>query len=176
MNKRQRAIAYHEAGHAVAAYVHHVAIHRAAIIPSADFAGHVSHANPLRGRPIDAMTTPRDRRHMERLVIVALAGDAAQRRHAPRSVRSWHADQDRRNAADLVSYFVGSEAQQAAYLAYLWAVTDDLVDLHWPAVEAVAAELLERRDLSGKRVRGIIATALWPRPSLGIATDQNGGR
>ncbi len=88
-NKRLEPTAYHEAGHAVAAFFHSVGLKWVSIVPRDGSLGHVRH-NPLfRTNAPDWDDSNRTRNRLETLVFVCLAGTEAQRRFAPRSVRHW---------------------------------------------------------------------------------------
>jgi hypothetical protein len=86
--------AFHEAGHVVAAWSRGLKIHNATIVPSPEFLGRVRHANPLRGLRPDYDVSARVRERAEANIVVALAGPEAQRRHSPRSWRSYHGASD----------------------------------------------------------------------------------
>ena len=163
-SRAKRATAIHEAGHAVAAFHYHLGLRTATIVPSEVTHGQVRHGSPFRGKTVEwsDMRSP-NRLHMERAVLVNLAGDIAQRRAYPRSVRRWHADRDHHATVDMVSYFItGSEAQADAYLAYLHVVASDFLALPhvWRAVETVADALMEARTLRGARLRALVRDAL----------------
>ena len=69
----------------------------------------------------------RTRMRVERELIVTLAGIAAQRRHAPRSVRAWHSEADRRHASTLALWANGDGETATAYLRWLSLRTDRLI-------------------------------------------------
>ena len=77
------ALAYHEAGHAVMAFLDRIALKGATIIPNDLYKGCVEHANLLHGEDIAIETPTRSRWRMERLVRVFLAGPVAQQRIMP---------------------------------------------------------------------------------------------
>ena len=93
--------AFHEAGHAVAAWHAGLEIHSATIVPTPRLDGCVTHANPLYGVHLDCDGSDEARLRAEAAIIVLLAGPAAQRRHNPRSWRSWYGSSDHERAADL---------------------------------------------------------------------------
>jgi hypothetical protein len=72
----RRATAFHESGHAVAAF------------------------SALAGINLEIDGSNRARVRAETAIIVALAGPAAQRRYAPRSRRAWRGESDFELAAD----------------------------------------------------------------------------
>ena len=151
------ATAFHEAGHAVAAWHAGLKIHRATIVPTPGKHGSVKHVSPLRGIHLDYDGSDRARLRAEADIVVCLAGPAAQRRHSPRSWRSWHGASDHERAADLAMRFNGSDEATSAHLAWLAVVARDQVDSLWDLVERIARELVERRTLSGPEIAACCA-------------------
>ena len=78
------ATAYHEAGHAVAAFVLGLRIGRrgVTIVPNYDWDGSAHVLKQLREKP-DTGVAPRTQVRIERFVMMCLAGDTAQRKYAP---------------------------------------------------------------------------------------------
>lgn len=137
------ATAYHEAGHAVAALALRIPVKRVSIVGDAKrgVAGHV-YLGP--SRSVDAM---------HKQGIVALAGEAAQRRYNPRSVRAHHGGGDRQAVAEYALERTGS-GEQATLLARLWELqARDLVEKRWDTIQRVAIALLEWQTLDAERVR-----------------------
>lgn len=137
------ATAHHEAGHAVAAFALRIPVKRVSIMPDAsrDAAGHVYLG---KSRSVDAM---------HRQGIVALAGEAAQRRYNPRSVRYHHGGGDRQAVAEYALERTGS-GEQATLLARLWELqARDLVEKRWGTIQRVATALLARQTLNAEQVR-----------------------
>lgn len=150
--------AYHEAGHAVVAWYHNVKIKRVTISPDKDFLGRAQHRNPIEGINTAWDLSTRARLRMEYLVHVCLAGPLAQRRFSLMGFRRSHADDDCRQAGDLLNDFVVSHEEFKAYFRLLEIQTQNLLDLDylWQRVKALAAVLLERETLSGTEVRRIL--------------------
>ena len=159
-----KATAYHEAGHAMAAW--HLEIpfgkgkHALSIVPVGSALGHFQSKQIVRFRNGDLPTTGANRLKMEREVVVGLAGTMAQRRHRPSSARSWHASSDYHSAVDLVSNFTGSVRETEAYLKLLQIRAEQTLDRPgtWECVEAIATALLNRKTLSANEVVEIIQT------------------
>ncbi len=148
----RKAIAYHEAGHAVAAWSCRLKILKISIIPDDELSGKVRHVSPLKGIRLDIDGSPRADGKAKDAIIICLAGPEAQRRHNPRSVRRWHASSDYDAAVDLALRVCGSGPSTTAYLRWLGIVAKDLINSRWPMVEKVAAELLVREELSAADV------------------------
>jgi hypothetical protein len=122
------------------------------------FRGRIWHANPLRGIRLDYGGSDRARLRAEAGIIVCLAGPEAQRRHSPRSWRSYHGAGDHEKAADLVLSLNGSDEAANADLKRLSIVTRDEIAVLWPLVEKVAHALVARRTLTASEVKSLLAS------------------
>jgi hypothetical protein len=150
--------AYHEAGHAVVALLMGRPVHKITIAPEqkareAGVAGYVKHAWATRAS-IEWDADGSNRWRVEKDVQVLLAGEIAQRRFAPRSIREDHGVSDRRSAMDLLSRVSGSKTLPLYYkMLSIW--TEDLLRLpfNWEVVRSLAETLLDERTMSRKRVR-----------------------
>jgi hypothetical protein len=142
------AIAYHEAGHAVAAWSSRFKLIGASIEPQAGSSGRLQFKNPLKRIRLDLPgDSPRTRIRVENAVITCLAGPLAQRRYRPRAYRHWHGSDDHARALDLAIRLCGSGPSTAAYLKWLNIRTKQLLDVHWASVERVANGLLNKGTL-----------------------------
>ena len=161
------ATAHHEAGHAVAAFVMNLPVNRISIFR---FGGSVLHHSSFY-RTIDPEsmkhTRPlqfRDR--VERNVIVALAGAEAQRRFSPRSWRRHHSEVDLHNAIAMLSHVAEEEEELKAHFALLRIRTQNLINIRWTAVTALANALVDRSKvfsggkqgwtMTGKEARQVV--------------------
>jgi hypothetical protein len=92
--------AYHEAGHTIATFVQGMGIRRVTIVPGEGSDG-VTITHPVRMKSLDCEPiSPRRATRIRNQTRCCLAGNIAQRRFNPRSVRSHHADSDRHDALD----------------------------------------------------------------------------
>jgi len=154
----KQATAFHEAGHAVVAWLEGIRIEEVSIIPSEDSHGHVVHFIPriLRTTRLDVEVTPLAHHNLLREIRVLLAGEIAQRRFAPRSLRHYHGDSDRRGVADYLSYITSSDREFEAYFKLLVIQTEDKLFNHdshvWSLIERVAQALMVRGQLSWKEL------------------------
>jgi hypothetical protein len=153
------AAAYHEAGHIVAALTQSLVDHSAAFVRTVEFRGPKVHKNALRGARLELGKSDRARLRAERAILVRLAGPAAQKRHAPRSWRSWHGESDRKQALDLASSVSSSPSAAYAFVARLGIAADDLIAARWSLVERVASALIEGSPLSAAQIRRIAGPA-----------------
>ena len=149
--------AYHEAGHAVAAFFLRTGFRRVTIMSDGEAAGHSldGAGGRFRGQP-DCEMTPAIRDYLERHIRVLLAGEIAQRRHSPRSVRRHHGESDRQRAVDLAFYINGDTRAVELYMRWLSCCTEGFITTRWAAVEAVAQALAEHKTLSRGQVRALI--------------------
>ncbi len=155
----RRAVAFHEAGHAVVAESLGVRVAKATIIPGPGFAGRVRHEHAL------------DR---EASILIAFAGAHAEARlrgRRPRlalrpgaagwaggDVARYGAGYDIRHAHRWAHGPLGRDREERrAYLRWLWQRARLLVADRWDEIEAVAAALLKRGTLSGAAVRRVLA-------------------
>jgi hypothetical protein len=156
-------VAYHEAGHAVAALRLGVGIGRrgVSIVPREDCAGFVYVLKAFRGRP-DVEITGAMRLKAESQIIVDLAGPAAQRRFRASSVRNIHGRSDHQGAIELLRWFTRSTRELEAYFRLLQIRAEELVasPLWWTQIDAVAGELLAHKHLSSSEVKTIARDAL----------------
>jgi hypothetical protein len=152
---QDKAVAYHEAGHAIAAW--HIkglrAVGRISIEPDEDYAGEAVSKWLLKGADPEFNMTARTRLCIENEIMGFLAGGVAQRMFNKRSVRHYHSSSDHREAIDLASYVAGSGRGLQAFLHWLWVCAEDLAKVHWPMIEDLAEELLQRRKIAGKDLR-----------------------
>lgn len=170
---RDEATAYHEAGHAVVAIALGMRLKAVTIEPSEGCDGLTKRVAVPRiwrrivsGESLDV----HDRVNVIKEIQLCFAGDSAQNRHSPESVKSFHAQQDSENALTIFEQFqAGAQIFEAAAadtsrtylpdaierlpsLDSLKADTEALVALRWQQIEAVADALLEKRTLSGDEV------------------------
>lgn len=147
----RQATAYHEAGHAVAAWLSGIKIESISIIPSAEDDGRIVHANPLHGIKIECEGSDRGRLPAERLATVRLAGPIAQRIWNARSWRSRHGAADFEQALNGIAAFSSSPRHCEAWLRAIEVATEDMLRLPevWAIVAGVAELLMERRSLAG---------------------------
>jgi hypothetical protein len=167
-----------EAGHAVAAYFFGVPIKKkgATIIsdPDKGTSGCLYIRNTIRERP-DVSKSDRVRLCCEREALVFLAGMVAQRKFNRRSVRSYHGLPDYNAALDLMGYFFEPPVLDANLEFLTLRIQSELFEDHpyaWRCVEAVAATLLEKKQLSGAELKEIIERTLGVRSETPIPSNR----
>jgi ATP-dependent Zn protease len=174
----REAVAYHEAGHAVAAHRLGYEVRRVSIAPKSGSTGHVSWRNPIKNRSVKSKLEygseadlDRVRHHIDHAIIVCLAGKFAQKRHNPRSAWRYGGSgagrgefllkgSDDQQALELMSRVHEDEKVRAAYSRYLEARAEDLVKRHWSRIERLAITLLDRETISGDIREAMIKKAI----------------
>ena len=158
LTRALKSTAYHEAGHAVAAWHLGVRTKALSIVPEARSAGRHTHHSYFGGINLDWGDSPRAQRKAENMALVCCAGPAAQRRFDPKGFRNYHAKDDWHQAVDLLSHLTGDDEILSAHFK--------LIDLRarkfvarpqvWPLIEGLAGALLEQQHLNGKDVHAVI--------------------
>ncbi len=187
-SKREAATAYHEAGHAVVGLWEGVptSLLSVSIVPDreAQTLGHTVRGMYPRVPDIKVGEDGKPHRFYREFnpefddrqlvgrrlrpeIVKLFAGPLAEKRFTGR--HSWvGAKRDRQAATDLIDHIVGSERQAQKYLAFLWAVAEDAVALHWLEIDALAQELLARKTMTGREIRAFLqAGTAAERRSLG---------
>lgn len=169
------ASAYHEAGHAVASHFLGRSFIKVSLDRAADGTlGWVGHGPPGEWVEPDVEVDGRTRRKVEQEIMILIAGSVCEETFAgemegriggPVSpnlqdfVALHGGDVDQ--AMTLAGYASASAGEAAAYLEWLWHRTFNLIRRpgFWPAVEALAAELVRVRTLDYRRARRVIEQA-----------------
>jgi len=153
--------AYHEAGHAVAAYVRHLRFTSISIIPYRGTLGRCEFSETPVVIDLQSRRLGQARRRVETLIIVSLAGVIAECLLTGRN--NWRgAHADLHDAAHYASHVTGSEDELGAYVRWLWEHTRMLLAAPpcWLAVRELAAALLEDQRIGERRARAIISEAI----------------
>lgn len=165
-SKSLEATAYHEAGHAVAAWRLGVGLrkHALSIVPDGDSLGRANHSNPLFGVDLEWDQSDRARLRAEKVAQICLAGGAAQRRFSARSYRHGHMKSDLHEAVDVLSYFAQGEELEV-YLRLIDVRARGMFNAPslWRCVQALAGALFDRKRLSAGETRRIIEATVRPR-------------
>lgn len=138
------ATAYHEAGHAVVALALDRPVHRVSVLPNRERLGQCEFGKG-RFRPSEDW--------LEREILIALAGMAAEARHT--GTYGWEeAERDLRYVRRLARQRTSERAVERFERRMLAKVENLLGDEgHWRAVELIAAELLKQGAISGRAAR-----------------------
>jgi ATP-dependent Zn protease len=139
------ATAFHEAGHAVAALALDRPVRKVSIEPDRDRMG-ICFFGKAVFRPSQDW--------LEREVLIALAGMAAEARHTGAYDRA-AASRDLRYARELALQRAGNERQAERLERRLLSKVEHLLEqeMNWQAVTRIAAALLEQGEISGRQAR-----------------------
>jgi ATP-dependent Zn protease len=146
------ATAYHEAGHAVVSLALGRPVGRVSLVARTDLLGSCELRKPV-FRPSEDW--------LEREILIALAGLAAEARHT--GAHAWDgAARDRRYALELAEQRAGSGRKAERLERRLLAKVEHLLgrEAHWLAVERIAAELLRVGQISGRAARHLFEQSL----------------
>ena len=156
--KALQSTAYHEAGHAVASWHVHAPTKNLSIIPDDSSLGQHFSGPYFAGVNPEFDDSPRCQRRLENKALVFLAGPAAQRRFNPHGYRHYDGKSDYHEAIDLLSYIAFEREELGAYIRLIEIRARNFVGRPnmWAAIEAVAAALLDRREIPVKEIKSII--------------------
>lgn len=159
IKKGERVAAYHEAGRAVAACLVRERFRSATIVP--DEQNRRKCSVPWRrdfhpDRDPARLSIKRARA----FIFIHLAGPTAEAmfragKKYPRLDSPEHSEQ----CFDLASRLTHGLATAKAYMNFMQRQTEDILDIYWPAVRAVATALLKRKTLRPQDVRQLIKEA-----------------
>lgn len=181
MTDDKRAVAFHEAGHAVAAHFHRVAVPGATIKPDPD-AGSLGrcHIGVVVRPDVEWDCSGRNQLRVERLAMVCLAGPYAMRKFLADADRLKEYDREQAESDDFhkavnaLGYFEDGAVLEK-YLHYMEARAEAFVASRWWAITAVAEALLQRTTLKGPDVRRVIAEALQARLHIFYSPPRSDG-
>lgn len=156
------ATAYHEAGHAVAAFSSNKRLHKMSIMPdhNAGVLGYVKSTMGI-GPAIEYGEPDKYPRLVTENVTILLAGVVAEREHT-KGRHNWAgARSDRHQAIGLAGRILSNE-ELGPYMKWLMVRTRHLVSWRWSAVEALAQEMLAREEMSGRDAEALVRCTLYP--------------
>lgn len=165
--------AYHEAGHAVADYVLGREVKHVTINPDEEKGtlGHCAGAPPTEDEHPEYGLTHEAGGWVRDMLVSLQAGGLAEEKHCGECDEAG-CGQDNEAAVSLAFSIAGSEEDAQAHLDTAHSQATVLIEKAWPAVEAVAAALLERKHLEGPEVIRIAEAALPPvSPRVALALE-----
>lgn len=162
----RREIAFHEAGHAVAAVLLRVPFSYVALTTeNAESLGHVQHDPTAVARFVERVQAGEvGERTIARHIQVTLAGVRAAKLAGESGQGGESDDVAAHNLAEEICgpVYLDQGAEVVAYLSWAEAAVSNLLRGHWPAVEAVAAALERGTILKAGRVRALVLAAPAP--------------
>jgi hypothetical protein len=149
MSKAFKAVAYHEAGHAVAFWHFGVPVTRISIKRAGNSAGRVEHAAP---------PSTRSHRDCYAVIIVRMAGRAAQRRFCRRGVRKPHWSDDFLTALAAAEVRCNVDHRKAVRLLNRCnLIAELLVEKEWAKIVVLADALLAhpKKELTENEINAL---------------------
>ncbi len=158
--KALQTIAYHEAGHAVAAWYVRVRSISLSIMPDSQSLGRLTHHSYFAGVNPEFDDSPRCQRRLENMALVCLAGPAAQRRFNPRGYPQY-VKGDYHDAVNFLSYISPDPDELGAHIGWIEVRARNFVrrDDMWVPIKALAAALLDRGEIPSREIKPIILQA-----------------
>lgn len=157
--KSKKAVAYHEAGHGVAACLTHKRFKIISIVPDEEAFGKCI-TIPWKNFHPDYETGSRTILRTKTAIFISLAGPVAECEFTKTKKLSKSFD-DFKIALEMAYYLCGSTEEAEAYLRFMWEQTKNIVTLdhNWKAIEVVANALLEEKALKYRKTLCLIQKA-----------------
>ena len=157
--KSKTAIAYHEAGHSVAACLAHKRFRIVSILPNEESMGRCIIVQWKSFHP-DYETSRRTRYRIKADIFMLLAGPCAEYKYVG-GRKPVYSVKDYQEARELASYLCGSQEEADAYVEYMWEQTKNIISLdwNWKAIVAVANALLGQKTLKYLKTLHLIRKA-----------------
>ncbi len=154
-------IAYHEAGHAVAAYVVKRAFQHVSIEEDEESLGHVMFRKFSDKFQPEYQEEDRIRPLLEKCIIVGLAGEVAEKKSYNAEIDFQSSMSDFSKAFDYICYLVGTVEEAEAFLNWMIVRTKNIIylDFNWNAVKVLAEQLIKRKRIGYRLARKIIFDA-----------------
>lgn len=145
-------LAHHEAAHAVISVRLLKRIEYVTIVQDGDIFGHIMPLDPYDVSEEDDGSD--EMLEMMDEVMINFAGQIAEDiiYRTPYKQFQIHSDADRENIASLASKYMTEQSEIDLFLAWMYERTRLMLVNDWPAVQAVANALLEKKRLSGNEV------------------------
>jgi len=154
-------IAYHEAGHVVAAYVVKRKFQYVSIEPDKESLGHVLFQRFSDKFQPEFQEENKIRPMLEKTIITGLAGEIAEKKFCNDEIDFQSSRSDFDNVFDYICYFVGSIEEAQAFLNWMIVRTKNIIslDFNWNAVKELAEQLIKRKKIGYRTARKIIFDA-----------------
>ena len=168
--KALRNTAFHESGHAVSACMLGVRFRSVSIRPNREtrtLGGVLLQKFPKWAvRDTEEYNQDRARVWFEKVAQICLAGQIAEAKHAGRRPAHYSHQSDRDQVFDMAMEICGTEEESSAWMELIFIRARNQLGNFWPAVEALAEELLKRDTIPGPEAQQIILDAMCPPGSL----------
>jgi ATP-dependent Zn protease len=155
--------AYHEAGHAFADRYFHFKIKQVTIVPDEESLGTArTKYFQFRRLGYGKLSGAQIGRYHDRIVTL-LAGEEAQRRFDPHTIRAHQAEGDLCAVRELLFRLHPDQENEASHaFKYLQARTRNLINdpITWRRIQDLAKALLERKTLTGEEVNDVLVASM----------------
>jgi len=159
MNRNEeRDVAYHEAGHAVAAIAVGMSFKSVSIIPSESSWGRLL----LRKMSDFHPDVERDRRTVnlaKKYMFAALGGPVSEKK---RGRGGGLGEGDVQEVFNMAARLCGSFEETEAYVNFTWCQVEQSVKLNWKAIRIVVRQLIKCKTLKCQEVKALIQDELSP--------------
>jgi len=158
--KSKKAVAYHEAGHGVAACLARKRFKIVSIVPDEEALGKCI-TIPWKNFHPDYETDSRTIFRTKVAIFISLAGPVAESKFT-KAKNLPNSFEDFKIAFKMSDHLCGSIEEAEAYVRFMWEQTKNIVSLYhnWKAIEVVADALLEQKTLECLKTRRLIQKAL----------------
>jgi hypothetical protein len=159
--EKLKKVAYHEAGHAVAAFAMFRRFKKVSIIPIPEEGtlGRLSGCQWASKLNPEFDDGARLRHKVEAEIILSLAGCVAEAKLTGR-YNHIGASKDYQDAVFYESYVTDSTEETEAYIKWLFEKTKNVLSRRWNAIELLADELIKHREIAYMATRLIIRKGL----------------
>jgi hypothetical protein len=159
--KKIEKTAYHEAGHAVAAFYMKSSFCYITIEPDEESLGHVMFKKYRDSFNPEIDSDRIIRKPLEKAIIIAFAGAIAEQIFSGQK-NPTGTSRDFRSAVDDATYLCGNLEETEAYINWLWIRTKNMIrqPAKWCSVKRLAEELLDCRKIGYMKTRRIIKESL----------------
>lgn len=153
-------IAYHEAGHALMAFIKKVRILKVSIEPSErqESLGHLIASNKIGSNPGEENFKIKYRTRLENFCLVAMAGMTSE--YILTEIKNWEGGgQDQECINYFLSLLTYSQREFSLYRDLLWVRTETILGAkdHWNMIENLANYLLNRKPvINGRKAKEIL--------------------
>lgn len=154
------ATSYHEAGHAVTAYLLQIPMWNVSIEADKDYLGYVLLKYPKWFQP-DIDNDTRTHNFIKKRIMVALAGREAEKIFTGR-YNNVGAESDLGKVRELAMRIISDPKEIEAYIKWLRLSTQNFIKVpyRWYLIETLAKELVNKKHLKRKEVKELINRAM----------------
>jgi ATP-dependent Zn protease len=157
MKINEKAVAYHEAGHCIAAFLTHKRFRVVSVVPDGESLGKLLHI-PWKNFHPDYEENRRTIHKAKTGIFMILAGLASEKKFMRRRKSGGSSDEDLKKAYGLADNLCGSWKVSKAYIDFMWEQTKNIIgiDRNWKAIEIIARTLLKKKIVRYQEARRLV--------------------